>query len=96
MLVGNWKESSKDQIQNYFQEWSAQNLYDIRSNAAFISRQYALFSISSFRRLSISMKNIDFVHNQAEFSKIVSQNKLPQLILGYIYILKYLQSNFIG
>ena len=24
-----------------------------------------------------------------------SQNKLPQLILGYIYILKYLQSNFI-
>ena len=26
----------------------------------------------------------------------VSLNKLPQLILGYIYILKYLQSNFIG
>ena len=26
----------------------------------------------------------------------VSHNKLPQLILGYIYILKYLQSNFIG
>ena len=26
----------------------------------------------------------------------VSQNKLPQLILGYIYILKYLQSNLIG
>ena len=26
----------------------------------------------------------------------VSQNKLLQLILGYIYILKYLQSNFIG
>ena len=26
----------------------------------------------------------------------VGQNKLPQLILGYIYILKYLQSNFIG
>ena len=26
----------------------------------------------------------------------ISQNKLPQLILGYIYILKYLQSNFIG
>ena len=26
----------------------------------------------------------------------VSQNKLPQLNLGYIYILKYLQSNFIG
>ena len=26
----------------------------------------------------------------------VSQNKLQQLILGYIYILKYLQSNFIG
>ena len=26
----------------------------------------------------------------------VSQNKLPQLILGYIYMLKYLQSNFIG
>ena len=26
----------------------------------------------------------------------VSQNKLPQLILGYIYILKYLQSNSIG
>ena len=26
----------------------------------------------------------------------VSQNKLPQLILGYIYILKYLQNNFIG
>ena len=26
----------------------------------------------------------------------VSQNKLPQLILGYICILKYLQSNFIG
>ena len=26
----------------------------------------------------------------------VSQNKLPQVILGYIYILKYLQSNFIG
>ena len=26
----------------------------------------------------------------------VSQNKLPQLILGYIYILKYLQSNFTG
>ena len=26
----------------------------------------------------------------------VSQNKLPQLILGEIYILKYLQSNFIG
>ena len=26
----------------------------------------------------------------------VSQNKLPQLILGYTYILKYLQSNFIG
>ena len=26
----------------------------------------------------------------------VSQNKLPQLILGYIYILKYLESNFIG
>ena len=25
-----------------------------------------------------------------------SQNKLPQLILGYIYILKYVQSNFIG
>ena len=26
----------------------------------------------------------------------VSQNKVSQLILGYIYILKYLQSNFIG
>ena len=26
----------------------------------------------------------------------VSQNKLPKLILGYIYIFKYLQSNFIG
>ena len=26
----------------------------------------------------------------------VSQNKLLQLILGYIYILKYLQSNIIG
>ena len=26
----------------------------------------------------------------------VSQNKLLQLIIGYIYILKYLQSNFIG
>ena len=26
----------------------------------------------------------------------VSQNKLLQLILGYIYILKYLQSNLIG
>ena len=26
----------------------------------------------------------------------VSQNKFPQLILGYIYNLKYLQSNFIG
>ena len=26
----------------------------------------------------------------------VGQNKLLQLILGYIYILKYLQSNFIG
>ena len=26
----------------------------------------------------------------------VNQNKLPQLILGYIYILKYLQSNLIG
>ena len=26
----------------------------------------------------------------------VSQNKLPLLILRYIYILKYLQSNFIG
>ena len=26
----------------------------------------------------------------------VRQNELPQLILGYIYILKYLQSNFIG
>ena len=26
----------------------------------------------------------------------VSQNKLSQLILGNIYILKYLQSNFIG
>ena len=26
----------------------------------------------------------------------ISQNKLPQLILGYIYILKYLQSNFNG
>ena len=26
----------------------------------------------------------------------VSQNKLPQLILGYISILKYLQSNFSG
>ena len=25
----------------------------------------------------------------------VSKNKLPQLILQYIYILKYLQSNFI-
>ena len=26
----------------------------------------------------------------------LSQNKLPQLVLEYIYILKYLQSNFIG
>ena len=26
----------------------------------------------------------------------VSQNKLLQLILGYIYILKHLHSNFIG
>ena len=26
----------------------------------------------------------------------VGQNKLLQLILGYIYILKHLQSNFIG
>ena len=26
----------------------------------------------------------------------VSQNKLPQLTLGYICILKYLQSKFIG
>ena len=26
----------------------------------------------------------------------VSENKLPQLILGYIYILKYLQSKFTG
>ena len=26
----------------------------------------------------------------------IGQNKLPQLIFGYIYILKYLQSNFIG
>ena len=49
-----------------------------------------------------------YIENQSQLSSIVntsaacsggssvSQNKLPQLILGYIYILKYLQSNFIG
>ena len=36
--------------------------------------------------------------DEAEFSggSSVGQNKLLQLILGYIYILKHLQSNFIG
>ena len=35
-----------------------------------------------------------FVHDSGGSN--VSQNKSPQLMLGYIYILKYLQSNFIG
>ena len=36
------------------------------------------------------------IHHKIRGGSSVSQNKLPQLILGYIYILKYLQSNFIG
>ena len=43
---------------------------------------YIKFNLLAFRRYSGGSS--------------VSQNKLPQLILGYIYILKYLQSNFIG
>ena len=36
------------------------------------------------------------LHAVSSGGSSVSQNKLPQLVLGYIYILKYLQSNFIG
>ena len=36
-----------------------------------------------------------FFHMDNSGGSSVSLNKLPQLILGYIYILKYLQSNFI-
>ena len=41
-----------------------------------------------------NISRVGFVLNSGGSS--VSQNKLPQLNLGYIYILKYLQSNFIG
>ena len=37
-----------------------------------------------------------FLANDVSGGSSVSQNKLPQLILGYFYIIKYLQSNFIG
>ena len=40
------------------------------------------------------VSHLYFLH--ASGGSSVGQNKLPQLILGYIYILKYLQSNFIG
>ena len=36
------------------------------------------------------------LYSLASGGSSVSQNKLPQLILEYNYILKYLQSNFIG
>ena len=44
------------------------------------------------------VSNVERVIENYEVSggSSVSQNKLPQLILGYIYILRYLQSNFIG
>ena len=39
---------------------------------------------------------LNFLAQTLSGGSSVSQNKLPQLILGYIYILKYLQSSFIG
>ena len=50
-------------------------------------------------KLSRNDKEIEIVRShklRGSGGSSVSQNKLPQLILGYIYILKYLQSNFIG
>ena len=38
----------------------------------------------------------DILDKEPSGGSSVGQNKLLQLILGYIYILKYLQSNLIG
>ena len=47
--------------------------------------------------VSIDMaQNVIFYAPLTSGGSSVGQNKLLQLILGYIYILKHLQSNFIG
>ena len=43
-----------------------------------------------------NIKKIEVEMKKYSGGSSVSQNKLPQLIVGYIYILKYLQSNSIG
>ena len=62
-----------------------------------------LFSLVKLPVKNVMMQGLN-LERQRDFSHKIcssggssgSQNKLPQLILGYIYILKYLQSNFIG
>ena len=59
------------------------------NNIKLIDRSY--FVTTSLRDMKVYPI---YIHDSGGFS--VGQNKLLQLILGYIYILKYLQSNFIG
>ena len=59
-------------------------------------------TMDALQRSRLSIQTISGLYNLYNNISIysggssVSQNKLPQLILGYIYILKYLQGNFIG
>ena len=79
--------------QNFFNShWG----YEVAKSLNAKTRQLSL-SISAQTNMAAArmteMTNLDVVFSGGSS---VSQNKLPQLILGYIYILKYLQSNFIG
>ena len=53
-------------------------------------------NISRSGGIHLGISDHSLVYAVSSGGSSVSQNKLPQLILGYIYILKYLQSNFIG
>ena len=70
------------------------------SNIAEPEYRYTLFMATfTAKHVSIFLINIAtscWLRKFASGKSSVSQNKLLQLILGYIYILKYLQSNFIG
>ena len=65
----------------------------VKSKPILIASVYRPPNMSTeiFEKIEILMQNLDQENKEVSGGSSVSQNKLPQLTLGYIYILKYFQ-----
>ena len=92
--------SSKTMLENnqHFQQFIAM-VVCLAGSFAFLLSCFNIMCFTVFdlhcSKFPVPLKHFALAFDSGGGSSI-SQNKLPQLILGYVYILKYLQRNFIG